>query len=1440
MKTPVTMSIMFNVTPISRLCVRSICRLGLFLALAFHTSAIAEVVFSGSFESPVVSGFDDNTVPDNGNWIGSTNGYGSSNRGLYNESVIYPATPPFTTPYGDQAYYLNYTNSALTTAQGVVSETLTADETYTVKFNTAVVSGNEASEYTYKVEFLAFDLGDDDSARQDGQAARPGTVLASITGEVNTTDMSQEIAFTFTPDGTDPSLGKELGLRLVKAGGTVLYDNLRLIVGHDFTPNPADGEDLSAGGNVTLSWTDLPPTTPATETPVDILFGTDPGALNLEVDGQVTSTAIVNAPTAGTYFWRIDAYPDGDPNGTPVSSNVFSFTIGDTDGDGLPDDYELANTDPPSATDLDPTSDLDIDGLTAAQEYQFGTDPNVDDTDLDTLLDGEEINGTAGLRPATNPLNADTDGDGLNDGVESNTGTWVSAADTGTNPVDTDYDNDGLNDGAETNTGTLVDRFDTGTDPFDPDTDADGAGDYYEVVAAYTNPHSDQDFPNVPYPLPDPDPTDLGLSSGPVKVYIMAGQSNMVGIGYINSNEPGSLNTITRVDNKFPNLIDASSNFTERNDVIYRGVVTANDNNGPLTINQGGGNDRVGPELGFGHVMGYYHGEPVLLVKASQGNRSLAWDYAPPGSPRFDFDGITYAGYGDTDSSWPVGGSPDEVVNWYCGKEYDQGFLDEADWAPAGADDPPIINAADVLDFNTGTLNNLPTAGNNLNGRTFEIAGFVWWQGHKDGGEDRTGTAGAYATQYEQRLEGLINSLRTEFNAPTAPFVVATIGFGGGGWDAGSSGDTIYNAQLAVSDPFLYPAFENTVASVDTTGYWRDGSESPGGQGFHYMNNAETYTLVGDAMARSMIELVELAESNDTLPPAITTTIPADDAVDVSAGINLEAAFNDNIAIGTGNITLVNITDGSGDIVIDVTDSSQVSVGSSGFTLIINPSVNLSDTKEYAVQFDAGSIVDDASPTPNPFAGISDTTTWSFTTASPDTTAPTLLSLNPANGAQDVLPSTDLEATFSEPITIGTGKITLVDTTNGTDTRVIDVTDGTQISINDDTLIINPTIDLGDETLYAVQIDATAIDDLVGNSYAGISDTTSWTITTPLPGVVFSDDFELPDVDGYNATNTSKQASSDWVKSAEGFGSDRTGVVDGVYEGTWTAPGGEQAYAMRYTNSGVTTANGVIGSLTAGTTISVSFDLFVDGFNGGDTLSAQLVTFNGGVRNDLSGGPLKGTSSYLANSGTLTAPATDSQRVTLIYTVGDDVVDDNGEGTGTATTFDSSVLGHDIAIRFSGRTSAASIDNVLVTITSGGGDTGNDYSSWIAGYDVGGLTAPNDDADGDGVSNAAENYFGTDPSTSSAGLSASGVTLGGNTTFTFSHPISDTPAPDLTAAYQWSTDLATFNGDGVTAGGTTVTFAVGTPADGEVTVTATVTGTDPGKVFVTVDVTQNP
>ena len=91
----------------------------------------------------------------------------------------------------------------------------------------------------------------------------------------------------------------------------------------------------------------------------------------------------------------------------------------------------------------------------------------------------------------------DTDGDGLADGVETNTGTFVSASDTGTDPNDPDTDDDGLADGVETNTGTFLSASDTGTDPHLPDTDSDGLADgvesgtgtFVDATNTGTDPH---------------------------------------------------------------------------------------------------------------------------------------------------------------------------------------------------------------------------------------------------------------------------------------------------------------------------------------------------------------------------------------------------------------------------------------------------------------------------------------------------------------------------------------------------------------------------------------------------------------------------------------------------------------------------------------------------------------------------------------------------------------------------------------------------------------------------------------------------------------------------------------------------------------------------------------------------------------------------------------
>lgn len=297
------------------------------------------------------------------------------------------------------------------------------------------------------------------------------------------------------------------------------------------------------------------------------------------------------------------------------------------------------------------------------------------------------------------------------------------------------------------------------------------------------------------------------------------------GLGWLRRTDvPGTLTTVVKTDGKFPHLVDDAGRWVVRDDVWYKGIVTATADRA-LTVGCGANADSIGPELQFGHVLGDHHDEPVLLLKTSQGNRSLGWDFLPPGSERFTHEGRTYAGYGDKIPSWTAD-DPGREVDWYAGLQYDQCF--EA--------------AHDVLDR---FAEHFPQHA----ARGYEVAGFVWWQGHKDGNA-------AHAGRYEHNLVNLIRSLRAEFDAPDAPFVIGTIGFGG--WEMAGPHRTVAEAQLAVSgETGKYPEFAGNVLTVETRDFWRGAAISPRNQDFHYNGNAETYLLVGDALGRGMVKLLE-------------------------------------------------------------------------------------------------------------------------------------------------------------------------------------------------------------------------------------------------------------------------------------------------------------------------------------------------------------------------------------------------------------------------------------------------------------------------------------------------------------------------------------------------------------------------------------------------------
>jgi len=147
--------------------------------------------------------------------------------------------------------------------------------------------------------------------------------------------------------------------------------------------------------------------------------------------------------------------------------NLILTIIKDDDLDTLNDAWEVRWAgDLISLGTANGDEDFDDDGLTDLDEFQLslGTfngnntaypdiNPTKKDTDDDNIEDAEELSPT-GLLPATDPTNADTDFDGLNDGAETNTGTYVSADNTGTDPTICDVDGDFSVDGWEVANGT--------------------------------------------------------------------------------------------------------------------------------------------------------------------------------------------------------------------------------------------------------------------------------------------------------------------------------------------------------------------------------------------------------------------------------------------------------------------------------------------------------------------------------------------------------------------------------------------------------------------------------------------------------------------------------------------------------------------------------------------------------------------------------------------------------------------------------------------------------------------------------------------------------------------------------------------------------------------------------------------------------------------------
>jgi len=319
---------------------------------------------------------------------------------------------------------------------------------------------------------------------------------------------------------------------------------------------------------------------------------------------------------------------------------------------------------------------------------------------------------------------------------------------------------------------------------------------------------------DLPKELPDPDGEGADMNK-PVQVYILMGQSNMLGFG-----KPSKLQGIAA--EKYPYLVDDAGEWTVRKDV--RNVFVMCSGNSPakdyknewMTIS---GN--IGPEIGIGHYVGHVTNAPVLILKSCIGNRSLGWDLLPPGTKLYEHGGKTQPGYRGTpdDPGGDTGG--DMSKGWYAGCQYD------GDVAAA----KKVLDNLD--DYYPGA-------------KEYKVAGFCWWQGDKDMRNS------AHFETYEKNLIQLIKALRKDFDAPDAKFVTASLGQTKEGSKGGDG--QILDAMKAVAESDD-PELEGKVGFVYTNPLSKGGSSSG-----HYGGNPETYMNVGEAMGKAMVELLKASE----------------------------------------------------------------------------------------------------------------------------------------------------------------------------------------------------------------------------------------------------------------------------------------------------------------------------------------------------------------------------------------------------------------------------------------------------------------------------------------------------------------------------------------------------------------------------------------------------
>ena len=381
---------------------------------------------------------------------------------------------------------------------------------------------------------------------------------------------------------------------------------------------------------------------------------------------------------------------------------------------------------------------------------------------------------------------------------------------------------------------------------------------------------------------------EASQSTKPIKVFILAGQSNMQGKGFpepmtwqLSQEKYRTRYTHLIRNGDYESFLDKARknpkqpayDWSVRNDVWINYL----DRRGGLSVGYGNPNKCFGPELNFGHVVGNHFDEQVLIIKTSWGGRALAKGFLPPSSMATDEEYARMAeDLNERNRKWNK--EEPARIEKHNARVTEQNKTSEKKRRLRKFKPRKMVTAEEFkqqygVDYRNmikevhTCLAELKTRFPGYKDQGYEIAGFVWFQGWNDQYNE-------FWLSYEKNMANFIRDVRKEFKTPEMPFVIGQMGNGGTVEELkeDSPRAIIKKAQAAVAE---YPEFKGNVHCVQTDKYWDMDAHAiytgPGGwsknidkwrqfgndRPYHYLGSPWFFAQAGTGFGEAMLKLLK-------------------------------------------------------------------------------------------------------------------------------------------------------------------------------------------------------------------------------------------------------------------------------------------------------------------------------------------------------------------------------------------------------------------------------------------------------------------------------------------------------------------------------------------------------------------------------------------------------